>query len=363
MATNVVFPRLSDEVEEGVVVTWFVHPGTRVAEGDLVASVQVEKVEEEVYAPVAGVVLELLLPAGAVVEQGLPIARIGEPDEASPPSSPPPAAPAATGGAPPPVPASPAARRLARELGVELSIVVGTGPGGRIVEDDVRGAGASTASSASPTIGEALSGPRRLMAQRMHDWLATTAQITLTSEVDVTELAAANPPWAAALVRACALALSRHPLLARRWNADRLVAAEQIDIGVAVALDDGLVVPVVRRADTKDLDTLAAEVADLARRARTGELAIDDVSGAVFTITSLGKYPIDAFTPVLQPPQTAILGAGHARSRPAVVDGRLEARTLQVLSLTVDHRVIDGAPAAAFLADIATLLADPATLR
>ena len=354
MATDVVFPRLSDEVAEGVVVTWFVSPGDHVAEGDLVASVQVEKVEEEVYAPVEGEVLELLVPPGEVAGQETPIARIGAPDEA--PSTPVPAVAVPSA----PAPASPAAKRVARELGIDLESVVGTGPGGRIVEDDVRGAELSAAPSTGP--GQPLPGPRRLMAQRMHDWLGDTAQITLTSEVDVTDLAATDPSWAAALVRACALAVARHPLLSRRWNGDRLVAAERIDIGVAVALDDGLVVPVVRQADTKDLTTLAAEISDLAHRARTGGLTVDEVSGAVFSVTSLGSYPIDVFTPLLQPPQTAILGAGRATARPAVVDGRVEVRTLQVLSLTVDHRVIDGAPAAAFLADLGGLLGDPASL-
>jgi pyruvate dehydrogenase E2 component (dihydrolipoamide acetyltransferase) len=323
-----------------------VNPGDHVTVGDLMASVQVEKVEQEVYAPVEGEVLELLVPPGEVAEQETPIARIGAPGEAS-----------AVGASAPPVPASPAAKRVAKELDVDLASVRGTGPGGRIVEDDVRGA----APSAGP--GEPLPGPRRLMAQRMHDWLGTTAQITLTSEVDVTDLAASDPSWAAALVRACALALVRHPLLSRRWDEDRLVMAGSIDLGVAVALDDGLVVPVVREADTKDLATLATEISDLAHRARAGGLAVHDVSGAVFTVTSLGMYPIDAFTPLLQPPQTAILGAGRATARPAVVGGRIEVRTLQVLSLTVDHRVIDGAPAAAFLAEVGALLADPTRER
>jgi pyruvate dehydrogenase E2 component (dihydrolipoamide acetyltransferase) len=352
---------MSDEVDEGVLVTWFVESGAAVDEGALVASVQVEKVEEEVYAPVGGQVLELVVGQGDVVQQGAVIARIGAADEQAAAGRP--AVVSGAGAAPPqPAPAatvalaSPAARRVARELGVDLAAVQGTGPGGRIVEDDVRRA------SEGPSAGEPLPGTRRLLADRVRNWLAATAQFTLTSEVDVTELAQRQPQWTAAVVRACVLALPRHPRLASRWHGDRLVPPETFDIGVAVSLEDGLVVPVIHRADEKDLPTLASDVAALAERASAGTLTIDDVSGAVFTVTNLGGHPIDAFTPLVYQPQTAILGVGRARARPAVVDDRIEPRTTLVLSLTVDHQVTDGAPAAAFLADIADLLAHPERL-
>jgi pyruvate dehydrogenase E2 component (dihydrolipoamide acetyltransferase) len=363
MATDVLFPQMSDEVDEGVLVTWFVEPGARVDQGALVASVQVEKVEEEVYAPVAGHVLERLVGQGDVTRQGAVIARIGTADEA--PAAGGPAAVPAAGAAPPePAPpvaapiASPAARRVARELGVDLAAVPGTGPGGRIVEDDVRRVAAQ-----GPSLGEPLPGTRRVLADRLRNWLAATAQFTVTSEVDVTELAGREPQWTAVLVRACALALRRHPRLASRWHGDRLVPPESFDVGVAVSLDDGLVVPVVHRADEKELPALAGEVAALAERAAAGTLTIDDVSGAVFAVTNLGGYPIDAFTPLLHQPQTAILGVGRARARPAVVGDRIEPRTTLVLSLTVDHQVTDGAPAAAFLADVAELLGHPERLE
>ncbi len=362
MATDVLFPHMSDEVDEGVLVTWFVQPGAHVDEGARVASVQVEKVEEEVYAPAAGRVVELLVGQGDVARQGAVIARIGAADEEPAVGGP---AVVPPGGAPPPRPvpaatapiASPAARRVARELGIDLSAVSGTGPGGRIVEDDVR-----RVSAEGQAEGEALPGTRRLMADRLRNWLAATAQFTLTSEVDVMELAQRRPQWTAAVVRASALALRRHPRLASRWQGDRLVPPDTFDVGVAVSVEDGLVVPVVHRADDKDLATLAREVASVAERAAAGTLTIDDVSGAVFAVTNLGGYPVDAFTPLVHQPLTAILGVGRARARPVVVDDRVEPRTTLVLSLTVDHQVTDGAPAAAFLADVADLLAHPERL-
>lgn len=362
MTIDVTFPHLSEDVDEGVLVTWFVEPGARVAEGDLIASVQVEKVEQEVYAPGAGSVVELLAAPGDVVAQGAVIARLGEPAETTAtPSAP--ATSETTAAAPRPaaIIASPAAKRLARELGVDLANVKGTGPGGRIVEADVRQA-ASVGGNGQAAAAEPLDVSRRLMATRLRDWLATTAQFTLTTEVDVTALAAQRPPWAAAVVWAAARSLKRHPKLTQRWQGDQLVRVESIDIGVAVSLDDGLIVPVVRRADERDLSALASEIADLSDRARRSALRVDEVTGGAFTVTSLGAYPIDVFTPLLQPPQIAILGVGRAREKPAVVEGRIEPRWLLVLSLTVDHRVIDGAPAAAFLTDVAAQLADPAEL-
>jgi pyruvate dehydrogenase E2 component (dihydrolipoamide acetyltransferase) len=362
MAADVVFPHLSDDADEGVLVTWLVEVGATVGEGDLVATVQVEKVEQEVYAPAAGRVLELLVAPGGIARQGDAIARIGDPAAEPAPAgaAPTPAASAAVpaGTASPPA-ASPAARRVARELGVDLAAVTGTGPGGRIVEDDVRRAALGAEAGQG---GEPLPGPRRLLADRVRQWLAATAQYTLTSEVDVTDLAATSPPWTAAAVRACALALRDHPILASRWRDDRLVPAGRLDIGVVVALDDGLVVPVVRGADGKDLASLRTEIASLADRARAGTLAIDDVSGAVFAVSNLGAYPVDAFTPLVYQPNVAILGLGRAQPKPAVVDGRIEVRTLLTLSLTVDHQVVDGAPAAAFLADVAASLGDPVSL-
>jgi pyruvate dehydrogenase E2 component (dihydrolipoamide acetyltransferase) len=253
------------------------------------------------------------------------------------------------------------------------------------VESDVRDAAAAAdqgttalpvaapgpeADTESPV--EPLTAMRRTIADRLRSGLAATAQLTVTAEADVTDLDTAMLAWSTewgrrvtyteAIVRAVALVLREHPWVAARLTERGLVAAGSIDIGVAVALEDGLIVPVVRDADRKDLPTLGVEIAELAQRTRSGTLAPADTEGACFSVTNLGAYRIDAFTPLLNPPQTAILGVGRARPRPAVVDGAVVPRTLVVLSLTFDHQVIDGAPAAAFLEDVVRRLEKPGRL-
>jgi pyruvate dehydrogenase E2 component (dihydrolipoamide acetyltransferase) len=373
MPHEVLMPRLSETTDEGVVVTWFVEPGAMVREGDLVAEVQVEKVSADVRAPVAGRIGELRIAPGGVIAQGAVLVVIGAAAGGGVPAAVEAAAPAAVA-AEPGGPASPAAKRLARELAVDLATVAGTGPGGRIVESDIRaaadrlpaGVGAPPASHGRI---QPLTPMRRAIAERLHQGLASAAQLTLTAEADVTalgeQLERLTAEWrrrvsyTEAAVRACALAIGEHPRVGARWTEEGLVLLERIDIGVAVALDDGLVVPVVRAADSKGLDVLGREIADLAERARTAQLAISETEGGIFSVTNLGGYGIDAFTPLLNPPQTAILGLGRARPRPAVVAGAVVVRTLMVLSLTFDHRVLDGAPAAAFLATVVGLLQEP----
>lgn len=369
-------PTLSDEAEEGVLVTWFVVPGAVVRADQLIAEVQVEKVSAEVYAPADGRVSEVLVQPGDVVRQGAPIAvlEVGaaalQPEPA--PSAPPPASPPPA--SPPPV--SPAARRLARELEVDLSTVAGSGPGGRIVEADVRAAaerGGGVAPVPSGTSGvEPLSPMRRTVATRLTAGLREAAQLTLTAEADATALAAElarlggewgrRAAYTETIVRACALALRDHPGVGSRWSEDGLVPPGSIDIGVAVSVEGGLIVPVIRDADTKDLDSLNREIAGLAERARSGQITTPETKGAIFSVTNLGAHRIDAFTPLLDLPQAAILGVGRARPRPAVIDGQVVPRTLMVLSLTIDHRVIDGDPAAAFLDRVIGLLEDPGSL-
>ena len=210
---------------------------------------------------------------------------------------------------------------------------------------------------------------RRTIADRLLASVQGTAQLTITAEADVTDLATALEAAAsstgrphgilAATIRAAALALRDHSSLTAAWTADGLALPEAIHVGCAVALAEGLVVPVVRDPGSRAVADIEADVADLAARAREGHLVPADTAGACFTVTNLGAHRVDAFTPLLNPPQSAILGFGRARLRPAVVDGTVVPRRLAVLSLTFDHRVVDGEPAADFLDDVLALLEAP----
>jgi pyruvate dehydrogenase E2 component (dihydrolipoamide acetyltransferase) len=279
--------------------------------------------------------------------------------------------------------ATPVARRLAQEHGVDLTQLKGTGPGGRITQDDVLRASGPTAPT--PTLAPTptattvdMSRVRRITAERMLASAQSTARVTLFGEVDFSEatrfrkqlqpeferLGVARLPWDAIMARAAGLALQEHPALAAQWaDGTRLTAAEAIHVGVAVTIEpEGLVVPVLRNVDTRSLRELAADLLQLVDKARSGRLSPAEMHGGVFTITNLGAYRVDGFTPILNPPETAILGVGRIADRALVVDGKIEVRPSCTLSLSFDHRVVDGAPAAAFLSRLAELLERPYTL-
>lgn len=374
MKHEVVMPQWSASAEEGVLVAWFVEPGHNVRAGDLLAEVQVEKTSVEVHAATGGVIAELCVAVGGLISQGAVMAVI---DQAGTPSVE--AARGVQGAATQsgkstatatPVLASPAAKRLARELGVDPAMLTGSGPGGRIVEADVQVASVQR-KAANGRKSEPITPMRRAIADRLHAWYTETVQVTITTDADVTELSAvlaqgaanagSGPSLTAAVVRACALALPKHPHVAARWVDDKLVFAESLDIGIAVALEEGLIVPCVRAADKKDLHSLTREIASLAERARASQLKPSEVEGGVFSVSNLGSFGIDAFTPVLNPPQSAILGMGRAKPTAAVVNGAVCVRTKMALSLTFDHRLIDGLPAAAYLCDVVSILQEPGT--
>ena len=271
-------------------------------------------------------------------------------------------------------PASPAARKLATELGVDLASVPGTGPRGRITRDDVEQAAQRPAPSApAPAAsGERLRGMRRTIAERMHASLANSAQLTLDMEVEMddavklrTQLVAeweaegVRPGYTDLVMLAAARALPRHPRMNSALVDDAIVGSEAVHMGMAVALDEGLVVPVVHDAAGKDLKTIAQESSVLAERARAGALTLDDVQGGTFTVTSLGMYGVDGFTPILNAPQTGILGVGRIYEGVSWEGDTPVRRQRMRLSLTWDHRVIDGAPAAQFLATVREYLEAP----
>jgi pyruvate dehydrogenase E2 component (dihydrolipoyllysine-residue acetyltransferase) len=371
-------PQLSSEAEEGIVVAWFKREGAEVKEGENLLEVQLAKVSYDIPAPVAGRLYRILTPREAVIRQGQVLALILKPGEAAPaeqPATPAQAAPAgASAQAQPPSPprevrASPIARRLAQEYGIDLATVRASSPDGRIAEADVRAViAARAATSAIKT--EPLSPMRKTIARRMTASLQTMAQLTLTSEADVTALVALREKlkpqydvsYTDLIVKAVALALGAHPRLNARLVGDELQLLSAVNVGLAVAVDEGLIVPVIREVNKKSVREIASETKTLAERARAGKLTEAEMSGGTFSVTNLGMYEIDAFTPIINPPQVAILGVGRIVEKAARRDGELQWRQMLTLSLTFDHRAVDGAPAAAFLQTVRDQLEIPTDL-
>jgi pyruvate dehydrogenase E2 component (dihydrolipoamide acetyltransferase) len=409
---DVFMPRLSDTMTEGTIAQWLKHEGEDVRAGDVLAEIETDKATMELEAYDSGVLTRIVAQPGTTVPIGQTIAVIGEPsgdtgssdtgssgdapagDAAAEPA---PITPRVRGGqpAPPqqsrrdgaPVPVvrtSPLARALAREHGLDLSRVTGTGPGGRIVRADVEAAVAADSTSApraarpAPPVVAApadeqlpLSAMRRITAQRLTE-SAAAPQFYLTSVVDAQPLLALrrelNGALAASgtklsvtdlLVRACALMLRAHPAVNTSWAGDHLVRHGGVHVGVAVALDEGLIVPVIRDADRKGITEIATEAHSLAGRARGNKLSPDEFSGGTFTISNLGMFGVDHFTAVINPPEAAILAVGAAREEAAVRDGQVVAVTTMKLTMSSDHRVLDGAKSAAFLRDLVDLLEHP----
>lgn len=386
MPVDVIMPKFGLTMQEGRIQEWFKAEGDPVAVGDKLFEVETEKVLYEVEASVAGTLARIVHPVEAVVPCSgvvaviaLPgedaavvaaaaVARAGSPAKASadgPRLSA--AAPALVPG--PPAPVTPAARKFARERGIDLAGLTGSGPGGRITREDVEAFWVSAPAAATDAARtEPLRGMRKTIADRMLASLRTTAQLTITTEADAGALVARRErlrtdfslTYTDLLIEAVARALREHPRLNATSTGDSVTVHDAIHVGVAIARDDGLVVGVMRDADRLPLQTLAATARQLAERARAGTLDLDDVTGATFTISNLGSFGVDAFTPILHPPQVGILGVGRVVEKPVVRDGQIVVRPTMVLSLTFDHRVVDGAPAARFLQRIVELLGNPA---
>jgi pyruvate dehydrogenase E2 component (dihydrolipoyllysine-residue acetyltransferase) len=281
--------------------------------------------------------------------------------------------------------ASPRARMRAHELGVPLGGITGSGPGGRIMEDDVLKASKEVGTltlPSSPTAGEGDIAPlariRRITAERMSASARSVARVTLFLDVDFSEavrfraqlapefarLGVTKLPWDAIIGKAAALALGEHPAVNAQWVEGQGVRHPQgINVGIAVALDpEGLIVPVLRDAYRRSLRDLAGDLLSLTERAHAGRLSPEEMNAGTFTITNLGGHGIDGFTPIINPPETAILGVGRIAEKPAVVDHQLQVREMCTLSLSFDHRVVDGAPAAACLSRLGQLLERPYAL-
>jgi pyruvate dehydrogenase E2 component (dihydrolipoamide acetyltransferase) len=360
---EVVMPRLSDSMEEGTIVRWLKQDGERVSEGEPLAEVETDKATVTFDAD-AGGTLRILVAEGETVPIGRPIAQIGEAAEPAPP-------PRAENGRPK---ASPLARRIARESGVELSQISGSGPGGRIVKADVT---AAAPPAPQPTRGNkgavTIHQPSRVqvqIAQRMSESKATIPDFTLRAEVDMDQAVAMRtqlhsdpvPTYNDMVVRACAIALREHPRANGAYRDGAFELYERINVGVAVATEDSLIVPTVFDADRKALLEIAREARGLAERVRRGEITPAELSGGTFTVSNLGMYGVSSFHAIINPPQAAILAVGEVRETPVVRDGQLVPGRRMTIALTCDHRILYGAPAAEFLARVRGLLEQPVNL-
>jgi pyruvate dehydrogenase E2 component (dihydrolipoamide acetyltransferase) len=328
-------PDLGEGLTEGEVARWLVAEGDEVAEDDPLVEIQTDKTTVEIPSPAAGPVSRILVAAGEVVPVGTVLVVIGG-DGAAPPAS---AEPAAR------VQATPLVRRIASELGVDLESVTPSGPGGRVTEADVRVASNSLL-QASEGRREALRGVRRQIAQHLARAHAEIPAVTFVEECDFTD---ADMSLLLPLVlRATAESLREFPELNARLEGDEIVYLDRYDLGVAVQTEEGLVVPVVRGCDTRPLDELRADVDALAEKARAGTLAPEELRGSTFTVTSAGKLAGLFVTPLINHPETGILGVHRIGPRPVVRDDQVVVRSIGNVSVTFDHRVVDGARAAAF---------------
>ena len=412
---DIVMPRLSDTMEEGTILRWLKADGEEVARGEELAEIETDKAAMVYESDLQGT-LEILTPEGSTVPVGAVIARVlGEGEAAEHPSAA--AAPvqstpaaAAAGPAPEPVPAqasvaadgervraSPLARRVAREGGIDLSSVHGSGPGGRIVKADVLAAPAPEAAAtapAAPAAGEPdaiatakgqsrsveLTRTQQTVARRMAESRATIPEFTLQIDVDMEDCvrlraelkrisqgdgageAGATPTYNDMVVKAAALALRVHPRANGSYRDGRLTLYSRINVGVAVAADEALVVPTVFDADEKSLGEIARETRALAERVRAGTITPPELGGGTFTVSNLGMYGIRSFTAIINPPQAAILSVGALEQRPVAVDGAVAVRHMLTLTLACDHRILYGAEAALLLARVRELLQSPASL-
>ena len=388
MAVRIVMPKLGMVMAEGTVTRWAKSAGDQVAQGEVIAEIDTEKVNYEMEATDGGI-FHPIVPEGAIVAVDGLLGYLLAEGEAAPepevePAPTPAPIPIARGPRPARAPASvdvvpstPGARRLAASLGVDLSKVTPSGPRGRIVEADVRGYDAQTGagSTVPPGLPPAstvvpMRGMRKAIADHMRSSISTSAQLSYFLEVDVTEAqrlrqkvskdAGQNIALAHALIKACAEALTRVPELNSVLADGSILYFDQVSMGVAVALDDGLIVPVLREVEKKDIFQIAEETGELAAKAREGRLMPDDLAGGTFTISVLGS--VDGFTPILNQGQSAIMGIGRSVEKPVVKNGEIIVRDIMTVSLTADHQVVDGAVAAGFLRRFQQIIERPARL-
>ena len=436
MATEIKMPRFGMTMKQGKLAKWFKQEGDTVEKGDSLFEVETEKITNTVQSVASGILFQIVIQVGETVPVGAVLAvvadaretperiegiKVGEVEdvEAAPAGKTAPAkaeeAPAETKY----VLASPAAKRLAKELGVDLASVPGTGKEGRVTEDDVKkvheegppapkitpvaaemarqagldlstivgtgeggkitkeDVGFAVSAPAAPPKSLPFSGMRRAIADNMHASLQNSAQLTLMTEVDVTETVhfrdllreeykkdeSVRISYNDIIIYMVARVLKRFPYMNSTLVGEEILLHDRVDIGMAVALPDGLIVPKVRDADRKGIRQIGREAREVARKAREGALSMDEVTDGTFTISNMSMLGVDGFTPIINPPEVAILGVGRVIEKPGVKNGQIEVRSYMALSLTIDHRVVDGAPGGEFLQFLARHLEQPALLN
>jgi pyruvate dehydrogenase E2 component (dihydrolipoamide acetyltransferase) len=396
--TDVVMPRLDPGMQSGKIVEWLKKEGDQVRKGEAILVVEGEKTTFEIEAPDSGVLSKILAPVGTDVQVAEPVAIIGESGRTSPSeassrtvrqeganqgsvTSPQSYVPSGSSSAKVPttadrIVASPAARRLAQEHHVELATLSGTGPGGRISREDVIAAieqAPKAAAAASKMVQPLvlrrvkLEGIRKVVAERLSFSARTCVPVTITMEADATKLVAmkekeSHISFTAFAVKAAAKALEKHTAINSTIEGDEITTYAQVNVAVAIHTEEGLVAPVVSRANEKPLKEINLVIDALSQKAREKRLTIEDLTGGTFTITNLGAHDIESFAPVINPPQCAILGLGRIVYKPFALGGQVSARPSTMLTLVFDHRIVDGVPAARFLQDLKRNLEDPESL-
>ena len=413
MAKELVMPKMGMSMEEGTVVLWHKQEGEPVKKGEPVAAISSEKIENEVEAPEDGVLLKIRVQADETAKVGDVIGVVGaegeippeagqasgtetakETEPAAVPSAPQ-AAPAATSSPEPSmerrIRVSPAAKKLAKEKGVDIAHVTGSGPKGRITREDILNAAKEPTpaplqpeSAASEEMPHAArpdtkdyKGIRKVIGERMHESLTGTAQLTIMRYADVTGLMMFRQDTNRALesvsagkkftitdliAKAVVLALKKHPFMNSALHDDVIYEYRHIHLGIAASMERGLVVPVVRDADRLSLPALSDRIRTLGQKAKEQTLTTDEMKGSTFTISNLGASGVGFFTPILNPPETGILGVGAGEAFVSVSEGAITEGTRIPLSLTFDHRIIDGEPASRFLVTVTELLEQPHAL-
>jgi pyruvate dehydrogenase E2 component (dihydrolipoyllysine-residue acetyltransferase) len=393
--TEIVMPRLSDSMEEGTILTWMKQVGDEVAVGEELVEIETDKANMAYEADVAGTLTEILAQEGDTLAIGEPIAVVGDPSDSERSAAGPVAGEDTSPEPSERIKASPVARRLAEERGIDLATVDGTGPGGRIVKKDVKraakadGAEEAPAAETAPTADEKpaaetakgevtyeeLSKLQQVVARRMSESKATAPHFYLQAEIDMGAAVAARgrlkglagedevvPSFNDMVVKACALALREHPRANGAYRDGRFELYSRVNVGVAVAAQDALVVPTIFDADKKGLRQIALDAREVAGKVREGKITPPELSGGTFTVSNLGMYGISNFSAVINAPQAAILAVGAITEKPVVRDGEIVVGQVLGVTLACDHRILYGAPAAEFLARVRALLEEPLSL-